>query len=202
MEKAIFFDMDGVLVEYNPQDYKRPQPLHEIVGNHYFQHLNKDGYAVTLFHELMRAITKNGLDDVIGVGIISTTSEPADLSFEQRVDKKLWVWDHMVGSFGTLPPQISHESKPTLARIALNMEADAPLNKNIILIDDFNKNLVEWEQAGGRGVKYLNGQNSKLSWDGLNISKATAKRKAIETLLAYAMEEIKEGSYDNALSEL
>ena len=34
------------------------------------------------------------------------------------------------------------------------------LTKDMVLIDDYNRNLNSWINAGGTGVKYLNGENS------------------------------------------
>ena len=44
------------------------------------------------------------------------------------------------------------------------------LTKDMILIDDFNPNLKAWRAAGGTAIKYLNGINTKESWDGIYIT--------------------------------
>lgn len=44
------------------------------------------------------------------------------------------------------------------------------LDKECILYDDYTKNLVEWELAGGTGIKALNGINNKTGlWVGETI---------------------------------
>lgn len=46
--------------------------------------------------------------------------------------------------------------------------AIANLSNHDYLVDDYNKNLAEWEKAGGTGIKYLNGINHKRgTWKGL-----------------------------------
>lgn len=44
------------------------------------------------------------------------------------------------------------------------------LNKTDILISDYNNDLIPWENAGGTGIKYLNGQNSADSFNGAKIT--------------------------------
>lgn len=47
----------------------------------------------------------------------------------------------------------------------------SPITKNDYLIDDYTKNLLEWKEFGGTGVKYLNGINdTRGTWQGLRIS--------------------------------
>ena len=47
---------------------------------------------------------------------------------------------------------------------------DTELTKEDILIDDYTKNLTEWEFAGGTGIKALNGINGKNGvWKGLAV---------------------------------
>lgn len=52
---------------------------------------------------------------------------------------------------------------------ACNFLGIRELNKDLILIDDFNGNLLEWEKAGGVAIKYINGVNSESSWNGLKV---------------------------------
>lgn len=48
-----------------------------------------------------------------------------------------------------------------------------PIRKEDILIDDYTKNLIEWELFGGTGVKYLNGINhTKGTWQGAMINES------------------------------
>lgn len=42
------------------------------------------------------------------------------------------------------------------------------VKKTDILLDDFNPNLIAWKNAGGTAIKFLNGLNSKESWNGIH----------------------------------
>ena len=45
------------------------------------------------------------------------------------------------------------------------------IDKTCILLDDYTKNLVEWENAGGIGIKRLTtvSDNSRKLWKGLEL---------------------------------
>ena len=45
------------------------------------------------------------------------------------------------------------------------------IDKNCYLLDDYTKNLTEWEQVGGTGIKRLThcADNSRKLWKGLAI---------------------------------
>ena len=45
------------------------------------------------------------------------------------------------------------------------------LNSNDYLIDDYTKNLIDWKQSGGTGIKFLNGINhTNKTWQGLLLT--------------------------------
>ena len=45
------------------------------------------------------------------------------------------------------------------------------INNNCYLLDDYTKNLIEWESLGGTGIKRLTSvaDNSRKLWQGLEI---------------------------------
>ena len=51
------------------------------------------------------------------------------------------------------------------------------------LISDYNKDLVPWSKAGGRGIKYLNGINSANSYQGEHISSDMTPEEICEIIL-------------------
>jgi hypothetical protein len=56
--------------------------------------------------------------------------------------------------------------------------------KGDILVDDYSKNLIEWEAKGGKGIKVLNGLNwSKKSWKGDVIFHETNPRLLAESIV-------------------
>lgn len=56
--------------------------------------------------------------------------------------------------------------------------------KGDILLDDYSKNLVEWEAKGGKGIKILNGVNwSKKSWKGDVVFHETNPKLLAESIV-------------------
>ena len=79
------------------------------------------------------------------------------------------VWDQAVGEkdfwVDLLLPEIARENRiylPSGGNKALAVKRTVgPLSKSHILLDDYNKNLEEWEAEGGRGIKFINEINHK-----------------------------------------
>ena len=59
------------------------------------------------------------------------------------------------------------ENKAEIIKLKLNITID----KETILLDDYTKNLTEWEEKGGKGIKRLTSKadNSTGKWKGLAI---------------------------------
>lgn len=56
--------------------------------------------------------------------------------------------------------------------------------KGDILLDDYSKNLTEWESHGGKGIKLLNGVNwSKRSWKGDVVFYETNPKMLAESIV-------------------
>ena len=56
-----------------------------------------------------------------------------------------------------------------------------------ILIDDFTKNLIEWEEAGFTGIKYYNQFNgTRHQWNGYSISHKMSVDKMATIVMAVA----------------
>lgn len=57
-------------------------------------------------------------------------------------------------------------------------------SKGDILLDDYSKNLLEWEANGGKGIKLLNGVNwSKKSWRGDVVFHETDHKLLAESIV-------------------
>lgn len=55
-----------------------------------------------------------------------------------------------------------------------------------ILIDDYTKNLLEWEKAGYSGIKFLNGINhTRRTWQGAMISHTDTTEEIIKKIEEY-----------------
>ena len=56
---------------------------------------------------------------------------------------------------------------------AIKRKLGISIDNECYLLDDYTKNLVEWEQAGGKGIKRLTSvaDNSTKKWQGLELAK-------------------------------
>ena len=51
-----------------------------------------------------------------------------------------------------------------------------------VLLDDYNGNLEAWVEAGGIGIKLLNGLNNKKTWEGACVRANGTIKEIVETL--------------------
>ena len=70
----------------------------------------------------------------------------------------------------------------TSKRDAVEYIQNHQLSSNDILIDDYNKNLVDWQTHGGISVKYCNGQNNPESFTGPKIYRDDSAESIIKLL--------------------
>ena len=147
--KTIYFDMDGVLADFNrgviellhmkPKDQEKYDPeadnrLFEAIRNH------KDFYAslkpVEGSIELLRKLYEK-----YDVQILTGIPKPERGVLEARDNKLGWVEKYI----GKDIPVIT-----CLRREKQNYAT----GKNCILIDDLKANLKQWEKAGGTGIYF------------------------------------------------
>jgi 5'(3')-deoxyribonucleotidase len=154
--------MDGVLVKYDIGAYSGDNPLWLRKNGHYFKDLEPDRKMLEFVDKLHQQCRYN--DDEMFI----LTSLPMNSAMfnEHFHDKIIWLnkWIPYMEIDNIL---ISVTSK----RDAIEYIKDHQLTKNDILIDDYNKNLNEWQAGGGVAVKYINGINSPDSFDGIKIYK-------------------------------
>lgn len=145
----IFLDMDGTLARFN-------------VRNALQRFDNERGFFANLLAykgiENINEMVKNG-----NVYIISASPNMyADL------DKKIWLKRYI--------PNLKSENiifcrlgqnKAKVIENKLNIKID----KTCFLLDDYTKNLVEWETVGGVGIKRITkcADNSTGKWKGLEL---------------------------------
>lgn len=168
--------MDGVLVRYDRDGYKGENPLYMQPGAHYFRNLPPDRNALALIDRLYCR------SRYTGDNISTLTSIPMNgLIFNEHLhDKILWNqdWVPYMSIENVLVSVTSTYSKRDVAEFINNRK----LTKDDILIDDYNKNLIEWQMGGGTSVKYCNGINSPESFDGPCIHHTDSVDKMLYTL--------------------
>ena len=149
MEKKIFLDLDGTLAKFN-------------VRNALKRFDNEKGFFAKLGAykniEHINEMAKNG-----NIYIISASpNEQADY------DKIQWIMKYLPN----LPA-----TNILLCRLGVNKaqhieeKYNCKIDKTCILLDDYTKNLIEWENAGGIGIKRLTtvSDNSRKLWKGLEL---------------------------------
>lgn len=150
--KKLFLDMDGTLAMFNSKK------------NALKRFDNEKGFFASL-KPFVNINTINQLVDnnIVEVFIISASpNEQADL------DKKQWI--------DTYLPSIKPENicfcrlgqnKAKIIKEQLNIDID----NNCYLLDDYTKNLIEWNNSNGIGIKRLTSlaNNSRKIWKGLSI---------------------------------
>ena len=145
----IFLDMDGTLARFN-------------VRNALQRFDNEKGFFANLLAykgiENINEMVKNG-----NVYIISASPNMyADL------DKKIWLKRYI--------PNLKSENiifcrlGQNKARVIEN-KLNIKIDKTCFLLDDYTKNLVEWETVGGVGIKRITkcADNSTGKWKGLEL---------------------------------
>ena len=148
--KKIFLDLDGTLAKFN-------------VRNALKRFDNEKGFFAKL--GAYKNIEKiNEMAKAGNVYIISASpNEQADN------DKIIWIKKYL--------PNVKIENI-VLCRLGENKakiienKYNIKIDKNCILLDDYTKNLTEWETVGGVGIKRLTtvSDNSRKLWKGLTLA--------------------------------
>lgn len=165
-----FIDMDGVLAQYERTAFdisKGPVPglaLFEHEDSHYFKTCKPDPVAVALLEDLLN-------DPNSEVYILTTVPPHTPWVI---ADKKEWLSQVVPMFDSTTKLIIASSDKVETIMVKEKLHG---LNSSMVLIDDFNKNLNDWRDAGGTAIKYLNGINSENSWDGPVINRFKRNHK-------------------------
>lgn len=144
-----FIDMDGTLAKWNNVEFE------QLFEKGYYKNLEPNKDILSDVNKLI----EQGED----VYILSCVLPESKYALEE---KKEWLKQYVP----SLP-----EDKYIFVPYGDNKadylrEHYSPITNKDYLIDDYTKNLVEWKEYGGIGVKYLNGINhTKGTWDGLMV---------------------------------
>ena len=138
MKKTIYFDMDGVLANFDKavKQAEIPQPWLNIPG--FFSQLEPIGDP----DKTIKALKEKGYT----VYILSKV-EVRD-NTERAKNKKEWISKFL--------PSVKEED---IIIVPIHEEKTAYIKSDIkdsILIDDYKGNLIEWQEKGGTAVKFGN----------------------------------------------
>lgn len=146
----IFVDMDGTLAKWNNVEFE------QLFEKGYYRNLEPD---MEILNEVNNLIRQG--EDVYILSAYLTESDYA------KNEKQEWVKQYL--------PELPEE-KQIFVPYGTNKakylkEHYSPITNTDYLIDDYTKNLQEWKEYGGIGVKYLNGINhTRATWKGLMIN--------------------------------
>ena len=139
MKKILKVDMDGCIAVWNEK-----ASFEEVAEEGYF----RNRIPQTNLLEALKILMKKGID----IRICSAAYQDG----HSEADKRYWLKKHFIEL-----PEEAIEIVPYGTK--------KPGGENVFLIDDYTKNLKEFE---GIGIKFLNqiNNNSFGSWDGYVIS--------------------------------
>lgn len=153
MNKKVFLDLDGTLAKFNVRNAL--ERFDKEVG--FFAKLGA--------YKGIEVVNKLAKTNQLFI-ISASPNEQADK------DKMVWIQKYL--------PNVSIDNI-TLCRIGQNKaqiieeKYSIKIDNNCYLLDDYTKNLNEWESFGGLGIKRLTSvaDNSRKLWKGLQIKDLT-----------------------------
>lgn len=151
-----FIDMDGVIARHVKKDYVGKTP--NFLDKNYFGKLKLDSrFSNFLKSEIKRVGDQNNFVFLSKVPKIGTYNdlEDGDTTDYASLEKRKWLDEHGFKNCKLITVPYD-ESKVDYAESFLGH----PLTASDVLIDDYNPNLLEWLDRGGKALKYYNGKNS------------------------------------------
>lgn len=175
-DKTIWSDEDGVIAVYELHAYKTDSngiSLFTTPNVHYFMQLDKDERIIQAYKLLQQQYH-------LPIQVLTNLTDIYPLYEEHQEDKIQWTENAMPFLDMTSQFHCIHVPKYQFA----NKTLGRALKKTDILISDYNNDLIPWENAGGTGVKYLNGINSEDSFQGKHIQPDWTSEQITEYLLS------------------
>ena len=184
MAKRLFVDMDGTLAEWRTLDLhldteEESNPL--LVAKKLEEILLTPGYYYAL------KPMQNMLDAVSGICLREPDIEVFILSCYLEAkgeasplqDKNNWLHQYL--------PEVRMDHRIFVPDGFQKSEfVLGGIGEEDYLLDDYTKNLHEWEQAGGKGIKVLNGINStKGTWKGLRVNALKPPEEILQNILQH-----------------
>lgn len=167
MKKKYFIDMDGTLAKF----HEKSNYLEKMYDRGFFLNLR----AYSNMTEAVKLLLERGEE----VYILSSVIDSAT-AIQEKQD-----WNRM--HFGTKENLHSIYTSFNQIKADVVKNCFGELNKNYILIDDYNRNLEYWKSYGGKAVKFVNDFNDKgcvgILWNGLRIRYDTSPEELCNQLL-------------------
>jgi hypothetical protein len=177
----VYFDMDGVLFEYDREDYTGDNPKYLTPGSHCYRDKQPNKRAA----EVCKTLYDKGVD----VRVLTAVSNIGHIFLEQTKDKIYALNQHY--------PYIDISTKfiaTTIRKDKLikslydykSLHSGPNFGPNHILIDDYNPNLKDWAFNGGTSLKYCNGLNSPDTFtDGIVLTEDMNSEDIVELISTY-----------------
>ena len=159
--KKIFLDLDGTLAKFN-------------VKNALERFDNEVGFFAKL--KAYKGIEKiNEMAKEENVYIIS-----ASPNIQADIDKMTWIEKYLPN----IPKNHIVLCRCGECKALVLRRLGLVIDKNCYLLDDYTKNLTEWESVGGVGIKRLTkcADNSTGKWKGLAIRGLCELKGAVEVM--------------------
>lgn len=207
-----YFDMDGVITIYERDAYPPKSDRFSTLNEHYYATVKPDGKMIDVIKGMRFDKNCSFLDNQhkrpemphtygkhykfgYRLHTLSALTNRGDIFLEQKNDKLEWLKNQfgildsetdMTSAHASMLPISPHFSASNKRYIGEALSGDCKLYRTDILIDDYNNNLIEWENAGGTSIKYCNGINSPESWKGLCITENMTSEQIVQFLYAIA----------------
>lgn len=147
MKKRLFWDMDGVLAEW-----QEGTPLEEVCEEGYFENLPPNPNMVSAIMQMYAARKEYDVE----LYILSAVFEDA----HSIKDKNLWLDKYV--PFIDSSHRLFVSCEGTKAESAALQDIGG-VGPNDFLLDDYTKNIQEWKASGGHPIKVFNGVNGRSS---------------------------------------
>ena len=145
--RRLLIDMDGTVARF----YEQAKCIEKMYEPGFFSGL----YPYENMIEAVKLLLKR--DDLELYFLSSVDGESA------RADKKNWINMQL----GIDVPCMFCNTDRSKADFVL--ETLGPITKTDYLLDDYSRNLLEWEEAGGTALKFINELNGR-GWNGSNFN--------------------------------
>ena len=174
MKHRVFIDMDGTLAEY-----RSTEDWNDLYQENYFLTLAPN-VAVC---EAVRDLLEGKWGEEVEVFILSAYLVDSPYALKE---KNAWL-DVFFG------PDSIDAAHRVFVPCGENKADHVPggIRPDDILLDDYTKNLAEWEAAGGRGLKLLNGINAtKGTWRSARVSMRRNARSLASVIYGTACSQV------------